>query len=102
MAAADAMSHGVAERFETRMESAGYDAEIAAENIGEGYRSLGEALDGWKRSPEHPANLLRDVTEIGIATGYTPQGNANVFWSLELAKPRTVPAGGPMGLVSAR
>jgi uncharacterized protein YkwD len=98
MAAQDTMSHTVAGQFETRMEAAGYDAEVAAENIGEGYQSLAEALEGWTQSPEHRANLLRDVTEIGIATGYTPQGRSNVFWSLELAKPHMPRPGGPVAV----
>jgi uncharacterized protein YkwD len=102
MAAQDAMSHTVGDRFQVRMESVGYDAEVAAENIGAGYESLTEAMEGWKRSPEHRANLLRDVTEIGIATGYTPQGRFNVFWSLELAKPRVLPRGGPAVVPVAR
>ena len=92
MAAENEMSHTVAGQFPDRLAAGAYDADRAAENLGEGYDSLAEAMEGWKRSPEHRKNLLADVTEIGIATGYTPEGRSNVFWSLELGKPHVTPA----------
>jgi uncharacterized protein YkwD len=92
MAAENEMSHTVAGDFPERLAAGPYDADRAAENLGEGYDSLPDAMEGWKRSPGHRKNLLADVTEIGIATGYTPEGRSNVFWSLELARPHVRPA----------
>lgn len=91
MAAADEMSHEVAGAFPKRMEAGGYDAAIAAENIGAGYRSLAEAMRGWRDSPPHLANmLLPDVTEIGIASASGKASKYGIYWSLVLARPSTI------------
>jgi uncharacterized protein YkwD len=73
--------------FIARMERGGYDAEVAAENIGTGYHNLDQAMTGWKTSAGHRRNLLNpDVTEIGIAVAYTPKGKFHDYWALVLAK----------------
>lgn len=88
MARADRVSHSLAGPFSSRIVGAGYEADIAVENIGAGYRTLAEAFSGWRDSPEHRANLLRDgVTHMGIATAYAPQSKYKVYWSMVLAKP---------------
>lgn len=88
MAAADRMSHSVGGSFQSRMAAGGYDAAVAAENIGAGYRTLAEAFSGWRDSRPHRANMLLDgVTEIGIATAYAPGSKYQVYWSLVLAGP---------------
>jgi uncharacterized protein YkwD len=88
MARADRVSHSLDGRFSSRLLRAGYEADIAVENIGAGYRTLAEAFSGWRDSPEHRANMLRDgVTRMGIATAYTPGSKYKVFWSMVLAKP---------------
>lgn len=88
MASADRMSHSIGGSFRSRMSAGGYDAAVAAENIGAGYRTLAEAFSGWRDSSQHRANMLLDgVTEIGIATAYAPGSKYKVYWSLVLAGP---------------
>ncbi len=89
MAAADKMSHDIGGPFAGRMSRGGYQATAAAENIGAGYRTLAEAFSGWRGSPSHNANLLlREVSEIGIATAYAPGSKYKVYWALVLARPQ--------------
>jgi uncharacterized protein YkwD len=88
MAARDRLGHDVLGAFPERLKSAGYDARVAAENIGAGYHTLAEAFSGWRDSPSHRANmLLRGATHIGIATAYAPGSKYKVFWALILAAP---------------
>ncbi|MBB5755273.1 CAP domain-containing protein [Prosthecomicrobium pneumaticum] len=103
MARADKVDHTIrgTGSFETRITRSGYDAEIAVENIGAGYRTLAEAFSGWRDSPSHNKNMLRaGVTRLGIATAYSPKSKYKVYWSLVLAKPaerrQEGPSAGPM------
>ena len=92
--------------FEHRVESHGYDAGVAAEDIGAGYHNLNDAFSGWRASPHHNENMLRPgVTQIGIAVAYTPKSKFRDFWSLVLAAPADKramrgPDGGPVGPAS--
>jgi uncharacterized protein YkwD len=92
--------------FILRLQTGGYDAAVAAENIGTGYHNLEQAMTGWKNSAGHRRNLLNpDVTEIGIAVAYTPKGRFHDYWALVLArkderKPTGPDAGPPTGSVS--
>ncbi|WEK50689.1 MAG: CAP domain-containing protein [Candidatus Kaistia colombiensis] len=100
MAKADKVNHDVGGSFQRRLAASGFDAGIAAENVGAGYRTLAEAFSGWRDSPHHNANMLKPgVTKIGIGTAYAPNSKYKVYWSLVLAKPYerpTVVGGGPL------
>jgi uncharacterized protein YkwD len=88
MAARDKLEHNVLRDFNGRMRSSGFDAKVAAENIGAGYHTLAQAFSGWRDSPSHRKNmLLPGATHIGIATAYAPQSKYKVFWALILAAP---------------
>jgi uncharacterized protein YkwD len=88
MAAAGKLDHSVAKPFPDRMRKSGFDASLAVENIAAGYRTLAEAISGWRDSPPHRANMLNaSVTRMGIAAVYAPKSKYKVFWSLILAKP---------------
>jgi uncharacterized protein YkwD len=88
MAARDKLDHAVLRDFRSRLRSSGYDANIAAENIGAGYHTLAQAFSGWRDSPPHRKNmLLPGATHIGIATAYAPNSKYKVFWALILAVP---------------
>lgn len=88
MASRDKLDHNVIRAFPDRLKGAGYDAKVAAENIGAGYHTLAEAFSGWRDSPPHRENmLLRDATRIGIAAVYAPKSKYHVFWALILAAP---------------
>ena len=87
MAARDQLD-GAGRNFTGRVRASGFDAKIAAENIGAGYHTIAEAFSGWRDSPSHRANmLLPGATRMGIAAVYTPSSKYKVFWSLILAAP---------------
>ena len=99
MAALDRIDHVLPGEgsFMKRVTSGGYDAAVAAENIGAGYKTLVEAMNGWKKSPHHNDNLLRaGITEIGIAVSYAPDSKFKYYWSLVLAGPYKRPEAGSM------
>ena len=88
MAKRDKLDHSAGKPFIARLKNAGYDAEVAAENISAGYHTLAEAFSGWRDSPPHRENmLLKGATKIGIAAVYTPRSKYKVYWALILAKP---------------
>ena len=58
MARRDKLEHNAKKPFVTRLKAAGYDARVAAENIGAGYHTLAEAFSGWRDSKPHNANML--------------------------------------------
>ncbi len=96
MAAVDQVGHDVkgGGSFEKRLTASGFDAGLAVENVGAGYRTLAEAFSGWRDSPKHNANMLKPgVTRLGIGTAYAPKSKYKVYWSLILAKPYEPPAG---------
>jgi uncharacterized protein YkwD len=97
MAALDRIDHVLPGEgsFMKRVTSGGYDAAVAAENIGAGYKTLVEAMNAWKKSPHHNENLLRTgITEIGIAVSYAPGSKFKYYWSLVLAGPYKRPEAG--------
>lgn len=88
MARAGVLEHDVDKPFAARIVR--YDPSIACENIAAGMVTFSSALDIWKRSPGHNANLLRKgVTRIGIASANAPQSKYRMFWTLILAAPDT-------------
>ena len=88
MAARDQMDHNLGRSFPERLRQGGYDASLAAENIGAGYHSMAEAFSGWRNSYGHRANLLLNgATHMGIASAHAPNSKYKVYWTLILAKP---------------
>ena len=90
MAARDLMSHDLPGLggLKGRLQAGGYQAGLAAENLGAGYRTLGAAFAGWRGSPAHRENLLRKgVTRLGIALAHTPRGRFKVYWAMIVAAP---------------
>jgi uncharacterized protein YkwD len=100
MAAADNLDHVLPGEgsFPQRMNSGGYNAAVAAEDIGAGYKTLADVMTAWEKSPEHNANLLQpNVSDIGIAFYTTSSGIYNEYWSLVLARPAPPPGSeGPL------
>ncbi|HVY58929.1 MAG TPA: CAP domain-containing protein [Xanthobacteraceae bacterium] len=90
MAHAGILEHDVAKPFSVRI--ARYDPGVACENIAAGMVEFSSALDIWKRSPGHNANLLRKgVTRFGIASAAAPNSKYRMFWALILAGPESRP-----------
>lgn len=86
MAAANKMDHDVRAPLAKRLNAGGYPATVAVENISAGYHTLAEAFSGWRDSPPHRANMLKNgVTKIGIAASYAPGTKYKVFWTMILA-----------------
>jgi uncharacterized protein YkwD len=66
-----------------RVKRAGYNAKVAAENVGTGQASMAEVLKGWQQSPGHNKNLLlADVEHLGIALVQDPRTEFKTFWTL--------------------
>jgi uncharacterized protein YkwD len=86
MAARNKMDHDVKGPLEKRLGASGYPATLAVENVSAGYHTLAEAFSGWRDSPPHKANMLKNgVTKLGIAATYAPNTKYKVFWTLILA-----------------
>lgn len=68
-----------------RVKRSGYNARLAAENVGTGQVSFEEVLKGWKDSPGHNKNLLlSDAEQMGIALVHEPKTEFKTFWTLVL------------------
>ncbi len=68
-----------------RVKRTGYNAKVAAENVGTGQASFDEVMKGWQDSAGHNKNLLlADATEMGIALVQDPKTEFKTFWTLVL------------------
>ena len=86
MASHNKLDHDVKAPLARRLNSAGYPASLAVENVSAGYHTLAEAFSGWRNSPPHRENMLKSgVTKLGIAASYAPNTKYKVFWTLILA-----------------
>ena len=66
-----------------RVKRAGYNAKVAAENVGTGQVNMEEVIKGWQQSPGHNKNLLlADVEHMGIALVQDPRTEFKTFWTL--------------------
>ncbi len=66
-----------------RVKRTGYNAKLAAENVGTGQNSIEEVFKGWQKSPGHNKNLLlADAKQMGIALVYDPNTEFKTFWTL--------------------
>ena len=88
MASRNKLDHDVKGPLSKRLNASGYPATLAVENVSAGYHTLAEAFSGWRDSPPHKANMLKNgVTNLGIAAIYAPNTKYKVFWTLILASP---------------
>ena len=72
-----------------RVKRAGYNARLAAENVGTGQVTLDEVMKGWQASPGHNKNLLLpDAEHMGIALVQDPKTEFKTFWTLVVASPQ--------------
>ena len=66
-----------------RVKRAGYNAKVAAENVGTGQATIDEVMKGWQASPGHNKNLLlADAEHMGIALVQDPRTEFKTFWTL--------------------
>jgi uncharacterized protein YkwD len=86
MASQNRLDHDVRAPLAKRLAAAAYPAAVAVENVSAGYHTMAEAFSGWRDSPPHKANMLKNgVTKLGIAASYAPDTKYKVFWTLILA-----------------
>jgi uncharacterized protein YkwD len=86
MASSNKLDHDVKAPLAKRLTAAGYPTTLAVENVSAGYHTLAEAFSGWRDSPPHRENMLKNgVTKLGIAASYAPNTKYKVFWALILA-----------------
>jgi hypothetical protein len=90
MASHNKLDHDIKAPLARRLNAAGYPASLAVENVSAGYHTLAEAFSGWRDSPPHRENMLKNgVTKLGIAASYAPNTKYKVFWTLILASTDT-------------
>ena len=71
-----------------RVKRAGYNAKLAAENVGTGQASIEEVFRGWQTSPGHDKNLLlADAEHMGIALVRHNKSEFKTFWTLVIGAP---------------
>jgi uncharacterized protein YkwD len=71
-----------------RVKRTGYNAKLAAENVGTGQASFEEVMKGWRASPGHNKNLLlADAEHMGIALVQDPRTEFKTFWTLVIGSP---------------
>lgn len=86
MAAHNVLSHTIAGTLTERFDAAHLAQATAVENVSAGYFSLPAALDGWRNSRAHNANLIAPkMSRLGIATAYAPGTRYLVFWALDMS-----------------
>ena len=66
-----------------RVKRSGYNAKVAAENVGTGQAAIEEVIKGWQESPGHNKNLLlKDAEHMGIALVQDEKTEFKTFWTL--------------------
>lgn len=83
MSARDYFAHKTPEGVDPfqRMDAYGIKYKWAGENLGKGYKTPEEVLQGWIDSPDHRENLLNPNFEY-LGVGYNENGN---YWAQEFA-----------------
>jgi uncharacterized protein YkwD len=71
-----------------RVKRSGFNAKLAAENVGTGQVNIDEVFKGWQESPGHNKNLLLpDAEYMGIALVQEPKSEFKTFWTLVIGTP---------------
>lgn len=71
-----------------RVKRNGYNARVAAENVGTGQTTIDEVFKGWKASASHNKNLLlADAEHMGIALVQDSKTEFKTFWTLVVGSP---------------
>ena len=84
-----------------RVKRAGYNAKLAAENVGTGQVTIDEVMKGWQTSPGHNKNLLlSDASDMGIALVQDNKTEFKTFWTLVVGS--SALASAPTALASYR
>ena len=69
-----------------RLTRQGYHWTFFAENLGCGYPTAAEVVQGWLTSPEHQANLLASEAQaIGVGFVHRPGTDCRDYWTADFA-----------------
>lgn len=70
-----------------RVQAAGMNPQVSAENIAAGQATPTEVVDAWLRSPGHCKNIMGDFSQIGIS--YVKRSGTTYlnYWTQVFAKP---------------
>jgi uncharacterized protein YkwD len=69
-----------------RVRRAGFEARVAAENVGAGQQTIEELFISWAQSEAHNRNLLNPLaTHMGVALAFEPESEFKTFWTLVVA-----------------
>jgi uncharacterized protein YkwD len=69
-----------------RLEAQGYDWRAYAENLGCGYASPADLVEGWLESPPHRENLFHPVAdELGVGFVHDPGSRCGYYWTAVFA-----------------
>jgi uncharacterized protein YkwD len=80
MASRNTMSHNLGVTLRERVTTAGYMGAVG-ENVGKGYASLQDVIEGWMNSPGHRKTLLSSkFIEFGLAT--TTASGGKRYWAM--------------------
>jgi uncharacterized protein YkwD len=83
MASANQLSHDVDGLLPARLAPYGRGRGASIENVSAGYANLDAVLGGWRRSPEHNANLLYGpMRRIGVAGAAAAGTRYKTYWAL--------------------
>ena len=64
-----------------RMERAGYDAQLAGENLAGGQRTVVQVVRAWRASPTHYAVLVDPRLEhVGFGHAHDPDSRYRTYW----------------------
>ncbi len=89
MAGRDKMSHASSDGrdLRARVRGTGYKMRLAAENVGQGFRSAESAVKWWMNAPGHRKNILqKSAREIGVAVALSSDGT--LYWEMVVAQPK--------------
>jgi uncharacterized protein YkwD len=74
-------------RTDERLAQVEYHWSAYGENVGQGYKTAGEAMDAWLKSEMHCKNIMDpDFKEAGAASARNK--NLRAFWTLVLGAPK--------------
>lgn len=79
MAARNTMSHSLGGSLRERVRAAGYVGPVG-ENLGRGYKTLEEVIEGWLNSSSHRSTLLNPKFSVfGLSAAVASDGKA--YWA---------------------
>lgn len=89
MAGRNKMTHASSDGrdLRARVKGTGYKMRLAAENVGQGFRSGESAVKWWMTSPGHRKNILQKTArDIGVAVALSADGT--LYWEMVVAQPK--------------